>query len=183
MASCSGGVNSLDILVWNNKGVPRFFAVKWSFGLCSDREKVEFKKWTLTFERDVYCSICDQWCWQNIINLLRCIKLWKAYENLRPVNRKTFSKYWRAFCFFWPKVFKKHSLSLLRYESLFLSNMEYEVWKNPSFHTDFENVNLIWSQKKRFFVQHFLAHSLSCKVKCTYQRRIFWHPIRPLQRT
>ncbi len=85
----------------------------------------------------------DQWFWQNFIISMCGIKFWKGYENLRPVNKNRFWKYWAVSFIFDLTVLKKYSLSLLRDKNFFSSNMANGISQNSSFHTDFKNVHLI----------------------------------------
>ncbi len=97
------------------------------------------------------------------------------------------------FLHFWHlTVLKKYSLSPLRDENFFSSSMANEVSKNPYFLTEFKNVKFILAKSapqkglarklsQNLFWMYFLlrsnVHEISIKA------RIFWYPIRPIQRT
>jgi hypothetical protein len=71
------------------------------------------------------------------------IKFWKGNENQRSVYKKTvFRNFERFLPFLTFFSSQKSSLSLLRDENFFSLNRSNGASKNPSFRTDFKNVNL-----------------------------------------
>ncbi len=75
----------------------------------------------------------------KFIILMYGIKFFRPYKNLRPVEKNAFRNIERFLVFLPQKVLKKYSLFL-------------QIWwmgykKNPSFHTDFKNVNMILVKK------------------------------------
>ena len=98
----------------------------------------------------------DQWFWQNFINLMCNIKFWKGNANLRSVYKKPFLEIFSGFFHFWPFFSsQKSSLSLLRDENFFSLNRSNGASKNPSFRTDFKNLDMIFvkSEPKKSFAQ------------------------------
>jgi hypothetical protein len=84
------------------------------------------------------------------------IKFWKGNENLRSVYKKLFFDIFERFLPFLTFFSsQKSSLSLLRDENFFSLNRSNGASKNPSFRTDFKNVNLTFvkSEPKKSFSQ------------------------------
>jgi hypothetical protein len=109
-------------------------------------------------------------------------KFWKGNENMRSVYKKPFFKILSGFLSFLTFNFSK-SIHFLR-DKNFFPNMANRVPKNPSFHSDFNNVyfiiakktillieNLQKSQKIRFLAKHFEC-TFQNKVNCTFLKSV-----------
>ncbi len=102
------------------------------------------------------------------------VKFWNGNENLRSVYKNRFSKYWTVSSIF-DLSSSQSPFSEDRDKNFFSLNRSNGVSKNPSFHTDFKNVqmSLVKSASKNFFLPkiYFTNWKFARDLK---KKSVFW---------